>query len=64
MENKKEKLCISIPEMAKRLGIGKSLGYELSRTEGFPAFKVGDRVLISVPGLERWLEQQTGGGGM
>lgn len=64
MENKTSQLCVSVPEMARRLGISKTLGYELARTEGFPAFKVGERTLISVPGLERWLEQQTGGGGM
>jgi excisionase family DNA binding protein len=56
-----EKLTCSIPEAAKLLGISKSAMYPLARSEGFPTIKVGKRLVISVKGLERWVEQHAGG---
>lgn len=58
---KAEKLAISIPEAAKRLGISDTTMRSLARTEGFPSFRVGGRVLISVKGLAAWVEAQTAG---
>lgn len=58
------KLCITVEEMAERLGIGRVSAYELAHSEGFPAFRVGAagrKLLISVKGLEAWVERQTGG---
>lgn len=52
------KLTISVPEAAKRLGVSKSTAYELARREDFPSFKVGNRLLVSVAGLEKWVEAQ------
>lgn len=56
------KLCITVEEMGKRLGISRITAYELSRSEGFPTLRLGRRVLISVKGLEGWLDRQIGGG--
>lgn len=53
-----EKLTLSIPEAAKVLGISQTRMYQLSRSEGFPSISVGRRILISVRGLERWVEEQ------
>jgi len=50
------KLAITIPETAKILSISKPAAYQLARSEGFPAFKVGNRTLVSVPGLVAWVE--------
>ena len=55
---KPEKLTLSIPEAAKRIGISDTAMRQLARTEGFPAFNVGTRLLISVKGLEVWVEDQ------
>lgn len=52
------KLTISVPEAAKRLGVSKTTAYELARREDFPAFSVGNRLLVSVAGLEKWVEAQ------
>lgn len=55
---KSEKLTLSIPEAAERLGISDTYMRQLARTTGFPAFTVGKRLLISVKGLEAWVEAQ------
>lgn len=54
-----ERMAISMPEAAKLLGLSKAKGYELAKMEGFPAVRIGGRILVSVKGLERWLETMT-----
>lgn len=39
-------LMLSVPEMAAALGISRAGAYELVRTEGFPALKIGSRIVI------------------
>ena len=55
-----EKVCISVPEMAQRLGICRMKAYELVKCSGFPVITIGRRVLVPVAGLEKWLEAQAG----
>lgn len=55
---KEQKLTLSIPEAAKRLGISDTSMRQLARTAGFPAFNIGSRILISAKGLEAWVEEQ------
>lgn len=55
---KSEKLTLSIPEAAKRIGISDTSMRHLARTAGFPAFHVGTRLLVSAKGLEAWVEEQ------
>lgn len=53
-----EKMAISIDEFAAMVGIGRTKAYELSRTQGFPAVRLGKRVVIPVKALEKWLAEQ------
>ena len=53
-----EKLAISATEAAKLIGVSRSTVYELARSENFPAFRVGDRVLVSAAGLADWVKAQ------
>lgn len=55
-----EKIALSVPEMAEALGIGKSKAYELVNMAGFPAVRVGKKIIVSKDGLKRWLEQSGG----
>ena len=55
---KSEKLTLSIPEAAKRIGISDTTMRQLARTAGFPSFRVGTRLLVSAKGLEVWVEEQ------
>ena len=62
IENKiiRSPLTCSVEEAAKILGVSRSMAYQLVRSEGFPTVKIGRRILVSVKGLERWVEAQTG----
>ena len=54
----RKKLTYSVPEMAKVLGISDFKAYQLAKTTGFPTIKIGKRLLVSVSGLESWVEEQ------
>ena len=53
-------LMLSVPEMAATLGISRAGAYELVRTEGFPALKIGSRIVIPKDELREWVKQNTG----
>lgn len=53
-----EKLVMSVPEAAKVLGVSAPTMYQLVKTKGFPTIVVQKRLLVSVKGLERWVEEQ------
>lgn len=56
---RQEKLVLSVPEAAQLLGISASKMYEVVRIQGFPAIKVGKRVLVNAKKLESWLDEMT-----
>lgn len=51
---------LSVPEIAAALGISRAGTYELTRTEGFPALKIGSRIAIPKDELREWVKQNTG----
>ena len=53
-----KKLTISVPEAALRLGISKPSAYQLARRADFPAFRIGERVVVYEKGLEDWVRNQ------
>ena len=53
-----EKLTISVPEAARRLGISKPSAYALARRADFPAFHIGERIVVYEAGLEEWVRNQ------
>ena len=58
-----QKRAIDVDELAEALGISKPTAYELCNREDFPAIRVTpQRIIIPVDGLQRWLEEQSGGG--
>ena len=52
-----QKLGISVAEAAKRLGISTRLAYDWARRADFPAFKVGNRIVVYEKGLEEWVRK-------
>lgn len=53
------KLCISIQEMAKLLGIGLTSAYKLANGKDFyPAKRVCGRIVIHYDLLEKWIKEQ------
>ena len=53
-------VTVNILEAAQLLGVGESLMRQLAHRRDFPAFKVGNRTLISYDGLRQWAMQQAG----
>jgi excisionase family DNA binding protein len=53
----KDRLCFSIPEVAKMLGISRGLAYELAGSGNIPIVRMGKRLLVPRVALERLLNQ-------
>lgn len=58
-----EKLAVSVLEAAELLGMCPKTVYQLTRRADFPAFKAGNRTIISVEGLREWVKNQATGEG-
>jgi len=55
--NDQERLCLSVPEAAKILGISRGLAYEMARIGKLPTIRFGKRLVVPRRALERMLEQ-------
>ena len=51
------KLALSVAEMAEALGVSRTTAYELVNREGFPSAHLGQRIVVPVDALKRWLER-------
>ena len=52
-----EKMTMSVTELGTALGIGRNGAYALVHQEGFPAVKLGKRIVIPVDALKEWLKK-------
>lgn len=52
-------LMLSVPDVADVLGIGRANAYELVRSEGFPALKIGNRIIVPKDEFISWIKRQT-----
>lgn len=53
----RKRLTLTVPEAARKLGIGKNAAYEAARVGMIPSIRIGKRVLIPVAALERMLSR-------
>ena len=59
MEKENTRLCITVDEMAKQLGIGLTNAYRLVKDKSFyPAKKICGRYVVSCEQLNKWLNEQ------
>lgn len=57
------KTTYNVRDIAELLGICLPAAYELCSRADFPAIRVTPRrIIIPADGLQRWLEEQSGGG--
>lgn len=54
--------CMTVEEMGKQLGVSRVLAYQLANSEGFPAVRIGRRLVIPVSAFEKWLTEHIGAG--
>lgn len=57
--DKLEPLAVGTTEAARLLGVSRPTLYKLLNRADFPSFRVSGRVLISVAGLQEWIDRQT-----
>ena len=55
------RMTITVDEIAAELNISRPTAYELVKQEQFPAFRIGQRILVNRAGLQRWIDAQCGG---
>lgn len=51
------RLCVTVPEAAKMLGISRNFAYQLVREGKLPSIRFGKRILIPLAALEKMLEE-------
>ena len=52
-----DKRALSVAEMAETLGISRTTADELVNREDFPSMRIGQRIIVPVDALDRWLER-------
>ena len=52
-----KRLCLTVPEVAKMLGISRNFAYELVKQGKLPVIKFGKRLLIPRVALDKMLEK-------
>ena len=55
-------LFLNARMVADVLGVSASSGYELMREQGFPALKVGSRIVVPKDKFIAWVARESGGG--
>lgn len=51
-------LTLTAPEVGEVLGISRAAAYQLVRSEGFPSFKIGTRILVPKDKFLALIDQQ------
>ena len=52
-------LMLSVPKVAKVLGISRAGAYELVRADSFPKIRIGHRIVVPRDKLIAWIDAQT-----
>ena len=52
-------LMLSVPEAAAVLSISRAGAYELVRSDGFPALRIGSRIVVPKEKFIDWVNAQT-----
>ncbi len=56
-----EPLLLTIPQVGKKLGLGRTTIYHLIEREGLPVMRFGRAVRVPADALQEWLKQRERG---
>ena len=51
------KRTLTVKELQAELGIARATAYELVNSKGFPAFRIGKKILVNAEGLSEWMKK-------
>ena len=51
-------MMLSVPQVAKVLGISRTRSYELVNEKGFPKIKIGTRIVVPKDEFKLWIQKQ------
>lgn len=51
-------IIYTVNDIQRILSLGKTKAYELMRCDGFPSFKLNNRIYVTKSNLENWLDRQ------
>ena len=54
-------MLLTVPQVAKKLGLSRTMVYVLINREGLPVVRFGRAVRISEPSLQKWVEERERG---
>ena len=52
-------LMLSVPDVASVLGLSRAGAYELVRRDGFPALRIGSRIVVPKEKFMDWINTNT-----
>lgn len=56
-----KRAVLTVPEVGRKLSISRASAYQLCNSKGFPAFRIGRRLLVPEEALAAWLAKQVAG---
>jgi excisionase family DNA binding protein len=56
------RIALTVVEAARRVGIGRTMGYRLAANGTWPTVRIGRAVRVPVAALLDWVEHETQGG--
>ena len=57
-ESASQRLLLRVPEVAERLGIGRTKIYQMIATGELPTIHIGRAVRVSASSLQKWVEER------
>lgn len=52
------RMCLSVDEVAEKMGISRPMAFKLANSPGFPAVRIGRRIVVPAEAFTRWLNEQ------